>query len=306
MDQWHEATEIRSKGTRAGEGIYVSVDLHSSAILGDTLVQVEVDPGYKYLDLADKRVLEKLRAKGISYKDIRTLDPQVAIRDVREGFKSWWVLKTGKGVKVKPFSSQKIPLEVLERSYFKMEAINDDYENKQKSFLRIIRKDIQSRAKKDFSVLKSPLVGGIDDTTLRDIAHRHINDHLNKGTSLFKNATEAQSFLNGARYLSKADSAKIVHHSLSLFQTPADKLFFLIGQGWRMSDDEYTLARTKVLSLVTSEQELESMKALLTDEEYADASKKIQPRKQTSFSTTGMLEETIICIIKYSLTTPVK
>ena len=44
----------------SGAGLYIAEDITSSSRFGNTLIQVEVEPGYKFLDLADPHI-NKLR-----------------------------------------------------------------------------------------------------------------------------------------------------------------------------------------------------------------------------------------------------
>ena len=46
-----------------GSGLYVSEDLTSSSGAGGTLIQVEIEPGHKYLDLDDPEIRKKINSK---------------------------------------------------------------------------------------------------------------------------------------------------------------------------------------------------------------------------------------------------
>ena len=96
---------------RVGRGIYVAEDMYSSSNFGKTVIEVEVTPDVKYIDLTDKKVFEALKAKGIDRKDISKLNPNIAVKytDFTEGVyknnnSGWWVLKAKEGVAFKPFS----------------------------------------------------------------------------------------------------------------------------------------------------------------------------------------------------------
>lgn len=288
--QWRADPKIKETNKDIQvNGMYVSSDIHSSSFLGDNLVQVEVDATHQFLDVTKKKMAEKLVSKGITQQDIQRLNPQIAIKAVREGLTGLWILRSNKGVKVKPFSSQGVPLKTLEKSYSKLELANNP-QNKQ-NFLNLIQGDIQSRARRNFSVLSSPLVDAIDKSVLRNIANRHIKDHIQKGIPLFKNASEASSFLDNASYLSKADRGKVLHNALPLFNTPEKKFLFLVGEKGHISNKDYARAQQEILSHVKSKKELQSIKPFLTDKEYAEASKKAQPRSKPVFSPAGKLTE---------------
>ena len=89
----------------SGAGLYVAEDMITTSNYGPIIVQVEVEPGYRFLDLSDKTVIRKLKEKGVSLEDVYTLNPKVAVRDVdRFGndFKiksKRWVLKASEGIK---------------------------------------------------------------------------------------------------------------------------------------------------------------------------------------------------------------
>ena len=90
--------------TWAGAGLYVAEDVLSSHQFGSSLLQVEIEPGYKYLNLLDDSVQQKLESVGLTNEDVYRLNPKIAITDIKEN-QPYWVLKEQKGIKFKPFSS---------------------------------------------------------------------------------------------------------------------------------------------------------------------------------------------------------
>ena len=92
---------ISKNDSYAGGGLYVSEDITSSMIYGNSFIQVEVEPGYRYLDLLDIKIQEKLKAAGITNRDIYRLNPGVAVKDIKERY-PYWVLKGQEGVRFKP------------------------------------------------------------------------------------------------------------------------------------------------------------------------------------------------------------
>lgn len=128
----------RRPNSYEGGGFYVAEDISSSSgKYGKTLIQVEVKPGYKFLDFSDKKIQRQLKKKGISVEDIYRLKPRIALKghsiawwlsrdsqtfnDSYWDIKPWWILKEGEGVIFKPFSSRGISLEDLETTYDKID-----------------------------------------------------------------------------------------------------------------------------------------------------------------------------------------
>ena len=107
----------------AGSGIYVSMDIFSSSNFGETLIQVEVPPGYKFLHSYDNEVIKKLKEKGIDFfsfdpfmsSEVYTLNPRIMLSD--KSSYGWFILKEPKDVKFKPFSPHELSLDVLYFSY---------------------------------------------------------------------------------------------------------------------------------------------------------------------------------------------
>ena len=92
----------------AGTGFYVSDDIASSHYFGTTIIEVEVEAGYKFLDLDDPKIWEALKKKGITGADVFKLNPEVAVRNIGDEGEGWWVLKKREGIKFKPFSMDRI------------------------------------------------------------------------------------------------------------------------------------------------------------------------------------------------------
>ena len=61
----------KDSGISVGPGFYVAEDLHSSRRFGDTIIQIEVNEGIKYIDLTNREILKKnLKDKGIDVKNV--------------------------------------------------------------------------------------------------------------------------------------------------------------------------------------------------------------------------------------------
>ena len=185
-----------------GGGLYIAEDISSSSSAGTTLIQVEVGPGYKFLNLSDATVLRKLKEKNITIRDVYRLDPKVAVRDLASD--TWWALKGQGDIKFKPFNSQKIDLDTLTTNYDKIKG-----KAQREFFKSAISKDILRRAKKDSLVFESPFVEIVEEAYGRKYVEKSIRNHIasrppvktfSEGTKILKNV---------GRYLSKTEVSKI-------------------------------------------------------------------------------------------------
>ena len=203
---------IKKGGGPNGGGIYIAEDMTSSSPYGKTIIEVEIEPGYRFLDISDKRVLEQLAEKGISREDISKLNPEIAVKDPFD--REWWTLKKKKGVKFKPFSGRGISLRTLEESYKVLPP-------EQKAFFEnSIRENVLSRLKKSPEVFKSSLMEVVKDIhgspDLDNIAyhHRHHIKNLKEGVEWVQH-TE--------RYLSHEGITRVVDEIKNLPASSVDE-----------------------------------------------------------------------------------
>ena len=188
-------------GGFAGQGVYISEKANLSEHFGDTLIQVEVEPGYKFLDVSDESIVRTLKAKGISLEDVYLLNPNVAVKD--KAVPQAWVLKAREGVKFKPFSSKSISLKELEDLYKKGLS-------RKPFFVDLIRNDILSRAEQE--VMGSRFINFLEEEHgkqyLRDAVNRH-KDSLG--------LNEINGWLKYARqYLNKETKNSLIDRALQL------------------------------------------------------------------------------------------
>ena len=187
----------------SGAGFYISEDMASSSSFGDTLMQVEIEPGYKLLDLMDPKIQKKLKENGISNDEIfHIFHLKVGVKDTRES--GWWVLKAKEGVKFKPFSSQATGLSTLSEAYEKIEK------EKQKAFFKSsVKEDILKRAETNSFVLESPFVEILEE----EHGHKYVKDAVNRHMASrppIRTAGEGMEiFLHAGKYLSKHERTKI-------------------------------------------------------------------------------------------------
>ena len=186
-----------------GGGLYVAEDMASSSTFGDTIMQVEIEPGYKFLDLMDPNIQEKLREKGIFMDEINHIfNPKVAVKDTRGS--GWWVLKAKKRVKFKPFSSQEISLSVLSEAYEKIER------EKQKAFFKSsVREDVLSRAETNSFVLESPFVEILEEEQGHNYVKDAVNRHITSRPPIRTAGEGMEIFLHAGKYLSEHERTKI-------------------------------------------------------------------------------------------------
>ena len=213
-----------------GSGIYVSVDLHSFAMFGETLIQVEVEPGYKYLDISNETVLKKLREKGISFKDLVKVKAEVAIRDVKDGPKSWWVIRGKEGIKFNPFNGRGMNLKYLEKSY---QEIKEYKPERGRYFLGLVEEDILNRAEKDISVFRSSFVKVVEEARGKNYVQGVVNRY-SRHISTFK---EGMNWLkNAEEYMSESNRKAVQAETKRLFDA-ADELLM------QTLDDQIDLLR---------------------------------------------------------------
>ncbi len=89
--------------TPAGKGIYASESIISSASHTNTLVEVEVAQGLRYLDLTDFKVTNALKRAGISVQDVYKLGDVSLKMTNHFSAKRQWVLKDMEKVSLSPF-----------------------------------------------------------------------------------------------------------------------------------------------------------------------------------------------------------
>ena len=225
--QLHTYFMKHTEGTAQGAGFYVAEDLSSSSRFGETLIQVEIEPGYKFLDLTDPNIQKQLQMTGITNKDIyHRLNPGVAIRINRET--SWWVLKKQEGIKFKPFSSREMSLDALEKY--------SSLKGEQKELVKdSIKENILSRAAKDADVFRSPVVEIVEEARGRE----HVEDMVNRYSRHSKTLEESiKWFKHAGQYLSEPNKKRILDNTplnfigegISLFKT-AEKTFPAADRG---------------------------------------------------------------------------
>ena len=92
----------------AGAGFYVAEEMTSSSYYGTTIIEVEVEAGYKFLNLSDPKIIKALKTKGITIGDAFSLNPEIAVKNIGDDDTGWWALKKREGIKFKPFSMSKV------------------------------------------------------------------------------------------------------------------------------------------------------------------------------------------------------
>ena len=181
-------------GVLAGAGLYVAEDMHSSRTFGDTIIQVEVKEGMKYIDLTDVGTVSKLLNKGISEKDVYDLNPNIGIKYNSQH----WVFKTREGVAFQPFSGKGIPLEELHGPALQEKP----------HFIKSIRGDILKRAEKNIStIIGSPFVDLLEE----EYGSKYVRNAINRHKNSLNNVDEINGWLKYANhYLNKGDMKKLI------------------------------------------------------------------------------------------------
>ena len=193
----------RGRPTRiyAGPGMYISEEAYLSQGYGDTLIQVEVEPGYKFLDVSDESIVRTLNAKGISLEDVHLLNPNVAVKDVSEN--QAWTLKAREGVKFKPFSSKDMSLKKLEKLYKTL--------SEKPFFVDLVKKDILRRPEQE--VMGSWFINILTEKR----GKQYIRNAVNRHKDSLENIDEINGWFKYAgQYLNKETKNSLIDRALQL------------------------------------------------------------------------------------------
>ncbi|MDE0092445.1 MAG: hypothetical protein OXN83_04065 [Oligoflexia bacterium] len=232
--------------TWAGAGLYVAEDIVSSHMYGNAIIQVELEPGYRYLNLRDKEVLEKLKSAGLTNKDVYELNPRVAVTDIKEG-QPYWVLKKQEGVTFKTFSPQGIPLKDLETAFILKRS---------PAFLSIIQEETLRRAKQDLSsIVASPLIEVLET----EYSEQSIRSAVRNRISSLENIEEGRNLLIFTeKYLELEDEKALVRNILPLIKTVKEGNRFLFDTQKYLEPEEQKTVLRKTISLIETLEEAES------------------------------------------------
>ena len=257
----------------AGSGMYVSEDIVSSAQFGSSIIQVEIEPGQKYLNLLDQEVQKKLNSAGITNEDVYKLNPRVIISDVKEDL-PYWVIKNSKGVAFKTFSPVGIPVNDL--------AIIHELSKSPQLNLSIL-KEVFRRAKEDLSSVVGSAFMDIlerkyDKQSLRDAVYRRTRSvkNIEDLTKLIEYAKKylpqeeitrqslalVQTSQNGndilrwiGLHLQPSARKKIINKSIALIETSKDGVGLLQWAGQYLDPSEQKEIIRKSIPLITTSEE---------------------------------------------------
>ena len=242
---------------RAGGGLYVSENIISSSEYGDTLIKVELEPGYKYLDLTDEKIKAKIKSKGLVPEIIYLLSPRVAIK--YDKVNPHWVLKDQAGVNFKAFSPQGININHLNRVYLKTK--------KHFSLRESIKHEVSKRVKDLYGKTLSELeLKNLLETKIKadsDLGiFLYINSAdlkekesiLNKSISLMKTSEEGKNLLNHVKDLEQREL--ILNKVIPRIETAREGSNLLL---YTINTKERELIFNKSLSLIRSARDAESL-----------------------------------------------
>lgn len=249
--------------------IHAAEDIISSSSFGETLIQIEVEPGYRFLNLFDETVRRKLREKGISDIDLYRLSPKIAYKNQK---RTWWMFHEHKGIEFKPFSSHEIKLLDLKKVYRDIEP------SKKKYFTGLIQGDILSRAEKYPDVFITDLIEIVEEAYGREYVKEKVLHH-SRHISTFEEGTAW--LLKPAKYLSESDKKRIVENTMKFpINNRLSALAFLIATKEYLSEPEKAHIMEKTLPLIQSKEELEPFRDIFSDSEYEEFQKKFQNQNQ--------------------------
>ncbi|MDE0092446.1 MAG: hypothetical protein OXN83_04070 [Oligoflexia bacterium] len=262
---------MRKNDPWAGAGIYVAEDISSSSQFGNTLIQVELEPGYKYLDLLDEKVVKKLEAKGLSIEDVYRLNPRVAVRDIKER-KPYWTLKKREGLKFQPVSIENLSI-----------ASSRDMRTILLRFERELRNS-EHRAqilRKGTSLIQSTE----DGAKLLKLAGKYLNPTekeqiVRKSISMIKDTLHgARLLIDAKEYLNPTEREQIVKKSVSLIQSTEDGVRLLRWTENTLNPTEREQIVRKSASLIQSVED--GAKLLIDTKEYLNPAEKDQIMRKT-------------------------
>ena len=237
---------IRSKTLPgAGPGMYISEDIHSSHMPGQTIIRVKLGPHFKYIDKEDLKFKEELHRKGISWKDVERLSgSHIAFKYTD----TWLVVRGRQGVQFKSFSFQKVTLGELETAHRKVEYKADE------KFKNAIKSEFAKRARRDITVTDSSMMRTLDTKTADSIL-----DHHKKSTDNIKTSREGANLL---KYLGKdfspEEREEILSQAMALADTVEEKIYLLNqAEEYLSKTDRRTLIQEIIPHIKTAHQIVE-------------------------------------------------
>ena len=271
----------------SGAGLYVAEDMIGTSNYGSTIIQVEVKQGYKFLDLSSKIVRWKLKAKGISFEDVRTLNLQVAVRDVNKEFKDfrknsrWWALKAEKGVKITPVSAREVPLQVLIKSYDHLKTNYKEEYNRQ--FKDSVKEGIITQLEEGNNlVLRSSLVEIVEEARGRSYVEQALKRYIDSIDTIDE---VAYIFRHSKQYLSELDKQRIVDIAKKIppkhWQDTIHLLHYARGF---LSETDREILMKQAFGVINSEKQLKAFQNFLPESEYQAALRKFQTSSKGAVS----------------------
>ena len=204
----------------AGGGLYMAQGPVSSSSFGNTLIQVEVEPGVKYLDLENYDTREELRKKGVSVDDVHRLNPDIAVR--YSDYNGWWVFKGQEGVSFKPFNGKGMTSREIDYSYKMLVAkapVEVLGQQSKDFFADAVREEMVDRAKTNASLINSKIIRDMDESVLQDL----VSHHASSPSSTINTTEDAITLLaRGSQYLSPEQTKQISDMAVSLIQNYED------------------------------------------------------------------------------------
>ena len=215
-----------------GGGLYIAEDVVSSSGYGRTLMQVEIEAGYRFLNLQDPKIQKKLKKKGITNTDVFKSKARVAVKDIVTGKRSWWALKKQEGVRFKPFSGRGINLNTLTKGYNNLQR-----DAQREFFINSVREDILKRAETNSFIFESPFVKIVEEVHGREYVKDAVNRHITSRPSIETFAEGVKIFQNVGEYLSEANQNRIVNKALPHIRNSLDAGSFLQINAGHLSDE---------------------------------------------------------------------
>ena len=254
---------------RMGKGVYIADNPYSSLNYGDTLIQVNIAKGQKFLDITNPDIMRQLEAKGITMQNLKELPSSVIISYDN----NFMVIKGREGVTFKPFSTQGWSLDQI---------VKELPLNFQRPFFeQAIGKDIAKRFHDNpRSIIKLNFVDRRLDERVQDLLEiieaekgkKYVQDIvkplIDEDKIPIKSVNEGAIFLrNIGQYLSDQETQKVIQRVKNLPITSVDEGIDLLKLAIRHLPEQEIKPIVDKINIGNND-EWDSIKQKLSNEEY--------------------------------------
>ena len=237
----HTSIMNNPKPHTSGPGVFVSENLRSSSRYGSAVMQVEVAPNtLGYIDLTDEQTLKSLNEKGITRKEVQSLNPNVVIKN--DSRNAWWQIKGREGVTFQAVNKEGVMSQVSPQT------AGFVLSNQDKIGVELSTKDQRQIIDQALSLIKTSGDGasllGSASAYLSKSDARKIKE---RSIPLIKSSSEGTGFLKKAhKALSVEDQIQVVEQTLPYINTPHEREFFV-----RQTHSYFSPSASRIRALTT-------------------------------------------------------